>query len=153
MEALSKQELALLRILQVDSRFDINDLMKRLNMSRTTVYERIKKLENEGYIKGYVALIDREKVGLDFTVIVTVSLISQRSEFVEAFSEQVAQLDEVVEAYVTGGIFDYVLKVMVKDLKAYNDFMSKKLSVIPNISNIKSSFVMTYIKQSTVLPF
>lgn len=153
MEALSPQEWALLRFLQKDSRFDINDLMKQLNMSRTTVYERIKKLENEGYIKGYVALIDHEKVGLNFTVIVTVSLISQRAEFVEAFSEEVAQLDEVVEAYVTGGIFDYVLKVMVKDLKAYNDFVAKKLSVIPNISNIKSSFVMNYIKQSTVLPF
>ncbi|HAO49591.1 MAG TPA: AsnC family transcriptional regulator [Runella sp.] len=153
MEALSPQEWALLRFLQKDSRFDINDLMKQLNMSRTTVYERIKKLENEGYIKGYVALIDHEKVGLNFTVIVTVSLISQRAEFVEAFSKEVAQLDEVVEAYVTGGIFDYVLKVMVKDLKAYNDFVAKKLSVIPNISNIKSSFVMNYIKQSTVLPF
>jgi len=153
MEQLNNQELELLRILQKDSRFDVNDLMKRLNMSRTSVYERIKKLENEGYIKGYVAIIDHEKIGLNFTVIVTVSLISQRADYVEAFSEQLAQLDEVVEAYVTGGIFDYVLKVMVKDLKGYNDFIAKKLSVIPNISNIKSSFVMSYIKQSTVLPF
>ncbi|MBP6757331.1 MAG: Lrp/AsnC family transcriptional regulator [Bacteroidia bacterium] len=153
MEQLSIQELDLLRLLQKDSAFEVNDLMKRLNMSRTTVYERIKKLENEGYIKGYVAIIDREKIGLNFTVIVTVSLISQRAEYVEEFSEQVAQLAEVVEAYVTGGIFDYVLKVMVKDLKAYNDFIAKKLSIIPNISNIKSSFVMSYIKQSTELPF
>jgi DNA-binding Lrp family transcriptional regulator len=153
MEQLNNQELELLRILQKDSRFDVNDLMKRLNMSRTSVYERIKKLENDGYIKGYVAIIDHEKIGLNFTVIVTVSLISQRADYVEAFSEQLAQLDEVVEAYVTGGIFDYVLKVMVKDLKGYNDFIAKKLSVIPNISNIKSSFVMSYIKQSTVLPF
>ena len=136
MEQLSIQELDLLRLLQKDSAFEVNDLMKRLNMSRTTVYERIKKLENEGYIKGYVAIIDREKIGLNFTVIVTVSLISQRAEYVEEFSEQVAQLAEVVEAYVTGGIFDYVLKVMVKDLKAYNDFIAKKLSIIPNISNI-----------------
>lgn len=153
MEQLNNQELELLRILQKDSRFDVNDLMKRLNMSRTSVYERIKKLENDGYIKGYVAIIDHEKIGLNFTVIVTVSLISQRADYVEAFSEQLAKLDEVVEAYVTGGIFDYVLKVMVKDLKGYNDFIAKKLSVIPNISNIKSSFVMSYIKQSTVLPF
>jgi len=153
MEQLNNQELELLRILQKDSRFDVNDLMKRLNMSRTSVYERIKKLENDAYIKGYVAIIDHEKIGLNFTVIVTVSLISQRADYVEAFSVQLAQLDEVVEAYVTGGIFDYVLKVMVKDLKGYNDFIAKKLSVIPNISNIKSSFVMSYIKQSTVLPF
>lgn len=153
MEQLSIQELELLRILQKDSRFDIENLKARLNMSRSTVYDKIKKLENEGYIKNYVALIDHEKVSLNFTVIVTISLISQRIEFVEEFSEEISKLDEVVEAYVTGGIFDYVLKVMVKDLKAYNEFIAKKLSVIPNISKIKSSFVMSYVKQSTVLPF
>ncbi len=113
----------------------------------------LKKLENEGFIKNYVALVDHEKVGLNFTVIVTVSLISQRAEFVEAFTSEISKLEEVVEAYVTGGIFDYVLKVMVKDLNSYNNFIAKKLSVIPNISNIKSSFVMSYIKQSTILPF
>ncbi len=150
---LNEQELELLRLLQIDSRFDINTLVKRLNMSRTTVYDRIKKLENEGFIKNYVVLVDHEKVGLNFTVIVTVSLISQRAEFVEAFSSEISNLEEVVEAYVTGGIFDYVLKVMVKDLNSYNNFIAKKLSVIPNISNIKSSFVMSYIKQSTILPF
>lgn len=153
MDDLNEQELELLRLLQIDSRFDINTLVKRLNMSRTTVYDRIKKLENEGFIKNYVALVDHEKVGLNFTVIVTVSLISQRAEFVEAFSSEISKLEEVVEAYVTGGIFDYVLKVMVKDLNSYNNFIAKKLSVIPNISNIKSSFVMSYIKQSTILPF
>ncbi len=153
MEQLTKQELALLRILQKEARFDVEDLKSRLNMSRTSVYDKIKKLENEGYIQNYVALIDREKVGLGIMVIVTVSLTSQRAETVEAFSEEVSKLDEVVEAYVTGGLFDYVLKVIVKDLSAYNTFIAKKLSVIPSVSNIKSSFVVSCIKQSTSLPF
>ncbi|MCP2029510.1 Lrp/AsnC family transcriptional regulator [Flavobacterium sp. HSC-32F16] len=152
MQELNKQEIELLRILQKNARFDITDLTERLNMSRTSVYDRIKRLENEGYIKDYVAIIDQKKVGLNFTVIINVSLNSQRLELVEEFSRQVAALDEVVEGYVTGGIFDYVLKVVVKDPEAFNDFI-QKLSNIPNISKVQSSFVMSYIKQSTALHF
>lgn len=153
MENLTKQETELLRLLQKNSRFDITELTEKLNMSRTSVYDRIKKLENEGYITNYVALVDPKKVGLNFTVIVNVSLISQRIDYVQEFSRQVALLDEVVEGYVTAGIFDYVLRVVVKDPEAFNVFISTKLSVIPNISKVQSSFVMSYIKQSTVLPF
>lgn len=116
---------------------------KRLPSSRT----------NSRVYKEYVALVDPYKVGLTFTVIVAVSLNSQRLNYVEEFSRQIAALDEVVEAYVTGGIFDYVLKVVVKDPATYNTFIATKLSVIPNISKIQSSFVMSYIKQSTRLHF
>ncbi len=153
MEIPGKQELELLRILQKSSRFDITDLTEKLNMSRTSVYDKIKKLENEGYIKNYVALVDPKKVGLNFTVIVTVSLNSQRMEYVEEFSKKIAELDEVVEAYVTGGIFDYILKVVVRSPEDFSSFITGKLSVIPNISKIKSSFVMNHIKHSTALHF
>jgi len=153
MEVLSKQEVELLRLLQKNSRFDISDLTERLNMSRTSVYDRIKKLENEGYIKDYVAIVDQKKVGLRFTVIVNVSLNSQRLEYVDEFLERISSLNEVMEAYVTGGVFDVVLKVVVKDPEAFNDFVSNRLSAIPHISKIQSSFVMRYIKQTTELPF
>lgn len=153
MEELSKQEIELLRLLQKNSRFDISDLTEQLNMSRTSVYDRIKKLENEGYIKEYVAIVDQKKVGLKFTVIVNVSLNSQRLEYVDEFLEKISNLDEVMEAYVTGGIFDVVLKVVVKDPDDFNDFVSNKLSRIPHISKIQSSFVMRYIKQTSALPF
>nr|WP_322624009.1 Lrp/AsnC family transcriptional regulator [uncultured Flavobacterium sp.] len=153
MESLTKQELELLRILQQNSRFDINQLTDKLNMSRSSVYDRIKKLENEGYITNYVALVDPKKVGLNFTVIVNVSLVSQRYDYVEEFSRQIALLDEVVDAYVTAGIVDYVLRVVVKDPEAFNNFIATKLAAIPNVSKVQSSFVMGCIKQSTVLPF
>lgn len=153
MEDLNKQEIELLRLLQKNSRFDISDLTERLNMSRTSVYERIKKLENGGYIKEYVAIVDQKKVGLKFTVIVNVSLNSQRLEYVDEFLEKISNLYEVMEAYVTGGIFDVVLKVVVKDPDDFNDFVSNKLSRIPHISKIQSSFVMRYIKQTSALPF
>ncbi|GGE89254.1 Lrp/AsnC family transcriptional regulator [Chishuiella changwenlii] len=153
MEELNKQEIELLRSLQKNSRFDISDLTERLNMSRTSVYDKIKKLENEGYIKEYVAIIDQKKLGLKFTVIVNVSLNSQRIEYVDEFLERISNLNEVMEAYVTGGIFDVVLKVVVKDPEAYNDFVANKLSAIPHISKIQSSFVMRYIKQTSALPF
>lgn len=153
MEELSKQEVELLRLLQKNSKFDISDLTERLAMSRTSVYDRIKKLETEGYIKEYVAIIDQRKVGLRFTVIVNVSLNSQRIEYVEEFLEKISNLDEVMEAYVTGGIFDVVLKVVTKDPETFNDFVMHKLSAIPHISKIQSSFVMRYIKQTSALPF
>lgn len=153
MDNLSIQERELLRLLQKNSKFNITDLTERLNMSRTSVYERIRMLENEGYIKDYVALVNPKKVGLNFTVIVNVSLNTQSIEYVEEFLEKVHVLNEIVEAYVTGGIFDVILKVVVKDPDAYNDFVMKKLSVIPNIGKIQSSFVMRFIKQTTVLPF
>jgi Lrp/AsnC family transcriptional regulator len=153
MDELSKQEIELLRLLQKNSRFDISDLTDRLNMSRTSVYDRIKKLENEGYIKEYVAIVDQRKVGLKFTVIVNVSLNSQRIEYMDEFLDKIADLNEVMEAYTTGGIFDVVLKVVVKDPETYNDFIVQKLSAIPHISKIQSSFVMRYIKQTTALPF
>ena len=153
MEELSNQEIELLRLLQKNSRFDISDLTDRLNMSRTSVYDRIKKLENDGYIKEYVAIVDQRKVGLKFTVIVNVSLNSQRIEYVDEFLDRIADLKEVMDAYVTGGIFDVVLKVVAKDPDAFNDFVTQKLSAIPPISKIQSSFVMRHIKQTTALPF
>lgn len=153
MEELNKQEIELLRLLQKNSKFDISDLTERLNMSRTSVYDRIKKLENEGYIKEYVAIVDQRKVGLNFTVIVNVSLNSQRIEYVDEFLEKISDLDEVMEAYVTGGIFDVVLKVVTKDPDAFSNFVTHKLSAIPHISKIQSSFVMRYIKQISALPF
>lgn len=153
MEELSSQELLLLRMLQENSKFDIADLTDKLGMSRTSVYDKIKKLENDGYIKQYTAIIDQKKIGLRFTVIVNVSLNSQRIEYVNEFLESISNLDEVMEAYVTGGVFDVVLKVVVKDPEAYNDFVTKKLSAVEHISKIQSSFVMRFIKQTTALPF
>ncbi|RAJ08237.1 AsnC family transcriptional regulator [Chitinophaga skermanii] len=152
MEQLSPQELELLRLLQQNSRFDIGELIEKLNMSRTSVYERIKKLEQEGYIKNYVALLDARKLGLKFMVIVHVSLNTQRIEYTDEFLEKVQHLDEIVDVYVTGGIVDVILKVLVKDPDDFNEFVMKKLSVLPHISKIQSSFVMRTIKQTTNLP-
>lgn len=153
MNELNIQEIELLRLLQKNSKFDISDLTDRLNMSRTSVYDKIKKLENEGYIKNYVAILDQRKMGLKFTVIVNVSLNSQRIEYVDEFLEKISNLNEVMDVYVTGGIFDVVLKVVTKDPDAFNDFVTTKLSAIPHISKIQSSFVMRHIKQVTALPF
>lgn len=153
MEKMNVQDMMLLRELQKNAKFDINDLTDTLHMSRTSIYDRIKRLETEGYIKDYVAILDQEKVGLNFTVIVNVSLISQQKVHVDSFLEQITALDEVMDAYVTGGIFDVVLKVVVSSPEAYNAFASGKLSAIPEVSKIQSSFVMRYIKQTTALPF
>ena len=153
MEVLTTQELELLRLLQANSKIEISDLTTRLNMSRTSVYEKIRKLETAGYIRNYVAIIDPQKVGLNFTVIVNVSLNTQRIEYVDEFLGQIQGLDEITEAYVTGGIFDVILKVVTRDPAAFSEFVTKKLSAIPHINKIQSSFVMRYIKETTALPF
>jgi DNA-binding Lrp family transcriptional regulator len=153
MEKLTKQDLELLRILQLNAKFEINELVDKLNMSRTTVYERIRRLEQDGYIKNYVAVIDAKSVGLNFTVIVDISLHTQQIDYVEEFLTKVRDLDEVVEAYVTGGIYDVILKVVVQNPERYNDFIMHKLSAIPHISKIQSSFVMRTIKESNALAF
>lgn len=153
MEQITNQEKMLLRALQKNSKFDITALTENLHMSRTSVYEKIKKLEQEGYIKKFVALIDEKKVGLNFTVIVNVQLESQQFDVTEEFAKRVREIDEVTQAYVISGVYDCVLKVVVKDPEAFNDFVMKKLSVLPQVSKIQSSFVMNYMKQSTELPF
>lgn len=150
---ISEQERVLLKALQKNSKFDITTLTEKLHMSRTSVYEKIKKLEQEGYIKGYVALIDEKKVGLNFTVIVNVQLESQQYDVTEEFAKRVREIDEVMQAYVISGVYDCVLKVVVRNPEEFNDFVVKKLSVIPQVSKIQSSFVMSYMKQSTELPF
>ncbi|SKC09787.1 Lrp/AsnC family transcriptional regulator [Sphingobacterium nematocida] len=153
MDKLNKQEVELLRELQKNSRFDINQLTEKLNMSRTSIYDRIKKLESEGYITNYVALIDPKKVGLNFIVMVNISLHTQHIDYVEEFLVRIRALDEVVEAFVTSGTYDVILKVIVQDPERYNDFITHKLSAIPHIRKIQSSFVMRIIKQSNELSF
>jgi DNA-binding Lrp family transcriptional regulator len=149
---LDKVDRGILRHLQKNSKFDIKELSEALNMTKTPIYKRIAALEEAGYITDYVALLDRKMVGLPLMVFCAVSLNIQNAEFIAKFNKQVKEIDEIVECYLTGGIFDFILKVIVSDLEAYNDFASNKLATIPNVGKIQSSFVLTEIKYSTVLP-
>lgn len=142
----------ILQHLQINSKFDIQSLSNTLNMTKTPVYKRIVSLEESGYIRGYVALVDRKLVGLPLMVFCAVSLNIQNAEYIDDFNKKIKAIDEIVECYLTGGVFDFILKVIVKDLEEYNNFASNKLATIPNVGKIQSSFVLNEIKSSTILP-
>ena len=142
----------LLKLLQNDSKLNIKEVAASLNMSKTPIYERIKKYEKEGVIEKYVAVLNREKVNTSMVVFCFVSLESQKLEEINAFSEAVTKIPEVMECYLMGGEHDFLLKVVVKDLKDYHLFSSGQLAALSNVGQIKSAFVLNELKHSTVFP-
>lgn len=142
----------LLKLLQVNGKLKIKELAEELGMTTTPVFERIKRLEREGYITGYTARVDQKKLGYSLVVLCTVSLQAHRVNSIMEFEEQIQQLHEVVECYHTTGQSDYLLKVVVKDMAAYQHFISRKLAALNNIGKVQSSFVMNIVKQSAHLP-
>lgn len=138
--------------LQQNANPNIKELADKLNLTKTPIYKRIKQLEDEGYIDKYVALVDRKKVGVPLMVFCSVSLSIQNAEYIALFNEEIKKIEEIVECYLTGGVFDFLLKIVVKDLEAYNNVASNKLATIPNVGKIQSSFVLTEVKNSTAVP-
>ncbi|EAY26042.1 Lrp/AsnC family transcriptional regulator [Microscilla marina] len=142
----------ILGYLQQDAKMNIKELADKLKMTKTPVYERIKRLEKEGYISGYVALLNKKKLDLPLIVFCEVTLTSQHIEFIEAFSNAIKEIPEIVECYLLGGVFDYLIKIVVPDLDHYYSFASRHLASLPNVSKIQSLFVLNEIKYSTALP-
>jgi DNA-binding Lrp family transcriptional regulator len=142
----------ILKALQRDAKLNIKELAAELNMTKTPIYERIRWLEQEGVIAGYVAVVDRKKLAPSMMVFCSVSLDVQQLDKIQEFREAISEIPEVVECYLTGGVFDFLLKVVVRDLEAYHAFSSGKLATLPHVSQIKSSFVLDEIKHSTVMP-
>lgn len=142
----------ILKMLQFDGKATIKEMANQLNMTNTPVFERVKRLERDGFIKQYTAILDRQKIGLQMVVFCTVSLKVHHADFLERFEQEVTCLGEVVECYHIAGMFDYLLKVVVEDMDVYRQFVSKKLAALENIGKVQSSFVMTEIRHSTALP-
>lgn len=142
----------LLELLQNDSKINIKELANQLNITKTPIYERIKRYDRERIIEKYVAVINREMVSSSMVVFCSVSLDSQKLEEINKFSAEVKKIPEVMECYLMGGANDFLLKVVVSDLNAYHQFSSGKLAALPNVGQIKSTFVLNEIKRSTVFP-
>lgn len=141
----------LLNLLQQDCRMKIKELAGALNLTTTPVFERIKKLERAGVINKYIAILVPEKVGKKLNAFVNVYLKEHSKEIVDLFVEMVTVFPEVMEChYVTGGA-DFILKVLVNDMEAYNHFLSEKLVTIPNISRTESFLSLSVEKNTTVI--
>ena len=141
----------LLELLQTDSKQTTKELSNKLNLSVTAVYERIKKLEKQQFIRGYVALVNKEKVEKDFVSFCSIKLIQHSKNHVIEFEKEVAKLDEVLECYHISGDYDYLLKVMVKDMDDFREFMVKKLTTINHIGSTHSAFMINEVKHTTAI--
>jgi len=141
----------ILALLQEDAKLTNKEIASRLGMTTTPVYERIKRLEENGYIQRYVALLDREKLGYQIIAYCNVQLKEHAKRFLDQFEKEVGQLEEVMECYHIAGRYDYLIKVIVGDIHHYHDFITNKLAALENIGNVQSSFVMREIAWSTRL--
>lgn len=141
----------LLYFLQEDCKQTTKELSYKLGLSVTAVYERIKKLENSGVIAKYVALIDKTKVDRKFTVLCHVKLIQHKKEYVMQFEKEVMNLDEVTECFHVSGEYDYILKIYLKDMDDYRNFMLTKLTTLQHIASTHSSFTISEVKSTTAI--
>lgn len=148
---LDEIDIRLLKALQRDAKVSTKELCELLNLSKTPVYERIHRLEKEGVIKGYSATIDNKKVGLPLVVFCNVSLAVHDDEHIDRFMKDIMGIEEVMECYSTGGFYDFLLKVVLKDLDEYNRFVFEKLTKVHGIVKMQSSFVLSEIKHKTEL--
>ncbi|MCD7937958.1 MAG: Lrp/AsnC family transcriptional regulator [Tannerellaceae bacterium] len=151
MATLDKTDLMILNALQNNAKINMKELSDQLHISKTPIYERIKRLESEGYIKNYVALVDSRKIGLNLTVFCNVTLAVHNDEHIEQFKEDIEPIEEIVECYCVGGIHDFLLKVIVEDLEAYNRFVFEKITKVKGIVKMQSSFVLNEMKYTTAL--
>jgi Lrp/AsnC family leucine-responsive transcriptional regulator len=139
----------ILELLQVDAKQTNKELSGKLNLSVTAVYERIKKLEKEGVIKKYVALVNKEKVGKAFVAFCHIKLVQHSQDYVMQFEKDVAKIEEVVECYHISGDYDYILKVHVENMEAFREFMVNKLTTINHIGSTHSMFMINEVKHTT----
>ena len=146
MDAIDKK---LLGLLQEDTKKTTKELSMVLNLSVTAVYERIKKLEREGVISKYVAILDKNKVEKAFVVFCHIKLIQHTKDLIHTFESEVIKLDEVLECFHVSGDYDYILKVHVKDMDEFREFMVTKLTGLKHIGSTHSSFMIGEVKNST----
>lgn len=150
--ALDEIDRALLNSLQQDGRISNTELARRVDLSLTGLQKRLRKLEDNGLIQGYVALVDREAVGFDMLCFVQVTLHRHETQQVNLFREAIGRLPEVLECHHVTGEYDYLLKVVVRNRKHLERFLMEALTPIPGIDKIRTSIVLNELKATTTLP-
>lgn len=139
-------DMEILRALQKNARLTTKELAAMVNLSTTPVFERVKRLEQRGYVKGYVAVLDAEKLGRGFVVFCSVKMRRIGREIAEDFSRVVRSIPEVTECYNISGSYDYLLKIHAPNMKYYQEFVLNILGNIDHLGSLESTFVMDEIK-------
>jgi Lrp/AsnC family leucine-responsive transcriptional regulator len=153
MKLLDDVDLQILRHLQEDGRVTNADLAKAVGLSPPSVLQRVRALERGGYVKGYTAILDPEKLGLNVTAFAMISLALHQDMPIERFRRAVLDIEEVLECYHVSGDYDFLLKIAVRDMRAYEALIREKISRIRGIGKINSCFVFGTPKQTTAIPF
>ncbi|MDI9858039.1 MULTISPECIES: Lrp/AsnC family transcriptional regulator [Flectobacillus] len=145
-------DVKILQLIQENAQLTIKEIARQINLSMTPTHDRIKRLEQEEIIEKYVTILNRKKLGNPLMVYCSITLDKQqKNQFVE-FEEAIRQYPEVIECCIVSGNYDYLIKVIAKDMEAYNDFYQRKLSALASVAHISSSFVMSEVKTTTVIP-
>ena len=142
----------ILQSLQADGRMSLAELSAKVGLSASPCLRRVRLLEKAGVIKRYVAMVDQQSVGLPVSVFISLKLESQRQQMLANFGKLVARWPEVLECYLMTGPRDYLLRVVVEDLAAYERFLKQKLTRVEGIASIESSFALEQVKYTNVLP-
>lgn len=145
-EKLDKIDLQILRALQENARLTTKELAAKVSLSSTPVFERLKRLETNGYIKKYIAVLDAEKLNQGFMVFCKIKMERMSYDIASEFSKVISNIPEVTECYNISGSFDYLLKIYASDMKHYQSFILNVLGRIEHLAALESVFVMDIIK-------
>lgn len=145
---LDKTDIEILRILQENSRLTAKELAARVHLSHSPVFERQKRLEREGYIKGYMAVVDAEKVGNRIMVLCNIRLKQHTEELIQQFMDAVQDIEEITECFNTSGDYDFLIKVYARDMKDYQQFMQHTLGKMQCVGSLHSVFVIDETKNT-----
>jgi Lrp/AsnC family leucine-responsive transcriptional regulator len=151
-EQLDAIDLKILRELQQNCRLTTKELAARVNLSTTPVFDRVRRLENSGYISAYTARLNAEKLDMGFVVFCNVKLQCMNRENAINFTTEIKEIGQVTECYNVSGRFDYLLKIYARSMKDDQEFIINRLGRLENIGSIESTFVMSHVKQDTGLP-
>ncbi len=152
LKQLGKTDVEILRLLQSDANLTTGAIAERLNLSQSPCWRRINRIEQAGYIRKRVALLDRAALGMEVVVFATINLTTDGRRKLEEFERSIVRHSEVVECYTMAGIWDYVLKILTRDIVHYEAFVRHTLLSSPFISELHSHIAVTEIKNSTELP-
>lgn len=152
LKALDETDIEILRILQADGRITNADLAKRVGLSPPSALQRVRQLEQADLIRGYHAVLDPDRLGFKIMVLAMIQLALHQEQPIERFRRSVQEIPEIVECYHVSGEFDFLLKILVKDIRSYEALIREKISKIKGVGQIKSSFVLACPKQTTQIP-
>ncbi len=150
--ALDPMDRRILTILQKRGRISNSDLADQVNLSASACHRRVQKLEKDGYIKDYVALLNPRKIGVPATIFVEITLSTQADEVLDAFEKAVARIPDVLECHLMAGTADYMLKLVAEDTEDFARIHRQYLTRLPGVAQMQSSFALRTVFKTTALP-